>query len=584
MHRTKGTHCYTQLHKAQGVCFMKSGSRYRSFFVIFVLILTVLATISKIFVGYDTDEGYAVALSYRIAAGQKLLVDSWDVHQTSGILSAFLLMPYIAATGGVSGVFVYLRFCGAVLQALLAVYSYKVLKRCTDSFYAFIFAVSGNAFLPKEIQTIEHSYIVAAFSLLSVIFLIDYDISKSTLRKRITLILSAFSYAFAVFSYPTMILSVPFVAIALYCFGQHGIRQRIRLVLAFFSICAVSSLCFVLYLLNYIPAADLPFYFTELMNTGDHSRPFAALFERSTNIKLFAIVTAFLIAAVVLYFLLRRWLQEQIFIYIHVLLIVSLAVIVPNLTGLRPSGAMGLLERYGAILVAGLFFYFKLAMQDRRRYRLFIFYGIGALIGALMGTNQTIKENIQYIYPAVMGTIFLAMILTENQEKKKRFYIDSVLTLFVVGLLFCKGYVVRVTSTFPANITETRTQMTEGPLKGVWVYPEEAEFYTRISKTFSEHLSVDSSLQVIGRDPLLYLLSPVTMSCPSCIDTNIYNERWIEYYSADRHQLPDYLVIDLRSSSVEEFLSMPYGKWVQSYFDIDHPTAESNCVLFEKNN
>ena len=70
---------------------MKSGVKYRSILVVLILALSVLAAVSKIFVGYDTDEGYAVVLAYRIASGQRLLVDSWDVYQTSVILSALLL-------------------------------------------------------------------------------------------------------------------------------------------------------------------------------------------------------------------------------------------------------------------------------------------------------------------------------------------------------------------------------------------------------------------------------------------------------------------------------------------------------------
>lgn len=563
---------------------MKSGSKYRTFLVFFLLILSALAAVSKIIVGYDTDEGYAVALAYRIASGQKMLVDTWDVYQTSVLTSAILLKPYLLLAGGVEGAFIYLRVCGAILQAAIAVYSYSVLKRCLNPFHAFIFAAVVNAFLPKEVQTIEHSYIVALFTLLAVILLIDRETSDRIVRKRMTLVLSALSYAFVVFSYPTMIISAPLVGAALFFLHDNSKQERIRLVVSYFAICAAAAAGFGIYLISYIHPGDLPFYFNELLNTGDHSRPFAALFERGSILKFFAIAGGLLALAVLLWILTRRWLHDRLFVYFYLLLVCTLAVIIPNITGIRLSGPMGLLERYGSILAAGLFFYFMLPMERRGRYRLFIFYGIGIFAGAIMATNQTIKENIQYIYPAVMGTLFLAMVLSEGLEERKRLLTDTVLAVFVIGLLFCKGYLVRVTSTFPANITELRARVTEGPLKGVWVYPEEKERYDAITLAFQKKLPPECSFQVIGRDPLLYLLSSESMNCPSCSNTVVYNERWIEYYTDDRHQIPDYLVIDMKTDSAEDFLKTPYGIWIRPNFDFNRRSIDSNCVFIEKVN
>ena len=66
----------------------------------------------------------------------------------------------------------------------------------------------------------------------------------------------------------------------------------------------------------------------------------------------------------------------------------------------------------------------------------------------------------------------------EKETLEKRSFEDrmilAALAVVCLGHMFYKGYLVRKTGTEPANITETRVQIQEGPLKYLWVYPEDA--------------------------------------------------------------------------------------------------------------
>lgn len=66
------------------------------------LILAVSGYVIKnFFVGADVDEGYGILLGYRLAVGDKLLLQMWEPHQTSAIFTALFVKPFMWITGGI---------------------------------------------------------------------------------------------------------------------------------------------------------------------------------------------------------------------------------------------------------------------------------------------------------------------------------------------------------------------------------------------------------------------------------------------------------------------------------------------------
>ncbi|MFR8791977.1 hypothetical protein [Gallintestinimicrobium sp.] len=45
-------------------------------------------TAKNLFIGADTDEGYGIMAGYRLAMGDRLLLEMWEPHQTSAIFTA----------------------------------------------------------------------------------------------------------------------------------------------------------------------------------------------------------------------------------------------------------------------------------------------------------------------------------------------------------------------------------------------------------------------------------------------------------------------------------------------------------------
>ena len=78
---------------------MKTG-RKELIVIAIAVFLSVLAMFSKLFVGFDVDEGAMLALAAKLAEGKSMFGDLWDIYQTTGILPAVFLKIYVLLTGG----------------------------------------------------------------------------------------------------------------------------------------------------------------------------------------------------------------------------------------------------------------------------------------------------------------------------------------------------------------------------------------------------------------------------------------------------------------------------------------------------
>ena len=53
----------------------------------------IVYTLKNLLIGTDTDEGYGIMVGYRLAMGDRLLLDMWEPHQTSAIFTALFIGP-----------------------------------------------------------------------------------------------------------------------------------------------------------------------------------------------------------------------------------------------------------------------------------------------------------------------------------------------------------------------------------------------------------------------------------------------------------------------------------------------------------
>jgi hypothetical protein len=109
-----------------------------------VLALVVLFSLLlwRVPFGYDwTDEAYYSTVAYRLLQGDRLLVDTWEVHQFSAMLSAPVLGAYLALNqGSTDGCILFMRYFYVSVQFLTSVYAFFVFRRRSGNLAALLVA------------------------------------------------------------------------------------------------------------------------------------------------------------------------------------------------------------------------------------------------------------------------------------------------------------------------------------------------------------------------------------------------------------------------------------------------------------
>ena len=95
---------------------------------VLLILGSLFAAVKLIFVDYTMDEEYQIMMGYRLLQGDTLFGTMWEPHQTSRFLCAVFMRIFVALTGSLTGVVVFLRFCATLLHFGLAIWIYRVLK------------------------------------------------------------------------------------------------------------------------------------------------------------------------------------------------------------------------------------------------------------------------------------------------------------------------------------------------------------------------------------------------------------------------------------------------------------------------
>ena len=110
---------------------MKLSAKTKCTLCLLVLALLFAALCVRVPYGLDwTDEPYYSVLPYRLWLGDRPLVDTWEVHQLSGLIALPFLRLYLLFTGGsTTGIMLYFRYVLIVSQFALSLYAFLVLRR-----------------------------------------------------------------------------------------------------------------------------------------------------------------------------------------------------------------------------------------------------------------------------------------------------------------------------------------------------------------------------------------------------------------------------------------------------------------------
>ena len=312
-----------------------------------------------------------------------------------------------------------------------------------------------------------------------------------------------------------------------------------------------------------------------ISNSGDHESLLGAFFSINYWKKSFLRVAATVAFAFCGWVISKYVLNNEIKPYYIYIGFMAFAVLFLNVTGLRPSGPFGFLERYIGAVVLGMVAEFS--ESERQIIRLFYLLGIAYYFGSLIGSNLGPNENAMYLEVAVIGTVLAASEELEWDCKGEAFNKTTVL-LFVFSIVFAAGYFIRVSYTSPANVFECTEKYSDGPAKGIVVNSDQMEEFMR-KKEAIEHISeVGKVYALITNESIYnyYLQGNTSAAGYAPTSSRNYNELWINYYEEFGHTIPDVILVDTYwYPNLEEFYDEIFGKWVKQNYRYEYTERES---------
>lgn len=542
---------------------------------------SALAIIKTILLSIDIDESYAITLGYRLAQGDRLFCDMWEIHQTSALLYAPLIWLFYHVTGTMDGIVIFLRTVGALLHLCLSLWVYRSVKRAfPGKAIAFLCAAAFVNFLPKYIQSPEYSLLYFWATVCTVLCIVEFLYRP---ERHFYLFASGVFLAVACLSYPSMILLYPFYLFAFFRLFPKT-KQKGKLYASAVFTSGVVTVFFLVFIILCLKCGlptfinNLPYIFMD----GSHG---AGLVQKLTQYgkECWHLCKSFLIAAVFgefIHYLYHSATGKTNRFPQFFLLGYTLWESCMWMRRLWSSSNYIVMKVIFWFFLIGLYFYLK---SNRSRKSQVLFYlawlpSLAALCSALLVTNLSVERSSFTLFPgAVASLLFLqdpkdCPTVSLRQNKAFKTIGAVVLAFFCLVLLSSKLCLVVVTGTKNEPVTVHRVQLQEGPAMGLWLNDRDAEDYRLKYAAVKRCVTKDDRILYVGRDVLMYPAMGCRIATCNCISTPIFDRQLLDYYEKYPEKKPTKILLDL--AFLEERNLFPetneVAEWIIANYDIAH--------------
>ena len=555
---------------------MKAKRKIWSYFLILALAAYI---IKNLFVGADADEGYAIVVGYRLAMGDRLLLEMWEPHQTSAIFTAMFLKPFLWIGGGnLDFLNLYLRVAYFVIHGLITWLVYHTIRKCIPKVdqksalgVALVYFVSS----PKSIYVPEYSNLnVWFFALMCISFLWYYSETSSLRGKLILLVAAGVALICDVLAYPSMVILFPFC----FCFlawkrQGKGWKQC----LAFTVPCVFSATALIGYILSYMSFEQILQVIPHIMSDGSHQtgiwEKIMVWFASFGNIAVILLVSA--LAALIgaklfcIFHKRRRPEAEQEPFGIYFLIAFFIIQIVFQFYfwfGNFYNAAYPQLT-YLAIALAGIYCYYKSGKKEKAGFYI-ILISLIQYVGVILLSNWKPMEVIAYlVVGAVGGLLCWNAYFEEHSVKWKEHILPVLCRILVISNVFGYCYLIIGGTASHSPIWEVRGYNHDGFRKGILTSYMASYRYNMNDEIWEEAVPDGSTLLYVGPSQFFSMLGECTIACPNTISTPIYDENLLAYWKLNPDRYPDVVAVEswfgeIRYVDQDSFIM----KWIEEEF------------------
>ena len=564
-----------------------------------LVLLSVFASVTKIFTGFDIDEAYALALPYRVLQGDRLFADMWEVHQTSFFVPYIFLEIFYGLTGSMDGLVVYTRCVTTVLHLGISCLVYRELKKNIKDEYgitALLLAFIYYNFLPKWMINLDFSMLQLWFFTLFLIFFIKGMKGEKSVWM---LVVAGIMLALDVLAYPGMVFVYVAAMILLFLNKESRWIKMGGLTAG----CAVSAMVFFIWIFTYMTPGELIEAVPKVFMDGSHQ------YDMMTKLGLYAsqwlevliqsaiVLIPTVAATAVISWVYRKWKWEEkggalsIGLLFCLLFEIMISLLITFAALLVTWGPFRLQVRYIIQFVMAFVLYCQWKKSAEKDVvcvgtGIILWCSLAAFVGVLIASNVGPVTSSSYLVAGNMVFCFLMMQLAKNKGKAMQIFAYAGTICFLCSLLMCKGFYMRNTEYVPGDISGPLAKVEEGPLAGIYVRKDDWVRYTSDYETIQENTTEQDQVLFMGTEGLGNLYAHGKIVIPTTISTPAFNEQWVNYFEEDPQRIPT--VIFIAKNTIDDrdkfFVKNVFGIWIAERYDVEcMEETDSLCILRLKN-
>ena len=536
---------------------------------LFMLLSAIGLSLKYIFIDFCVDSEYQIAMAYRLANGDIMFKEMWEVHQTSAFLCAIFLKIYLLLFNTTTGVVLYLQFIGIVLDGALAYLIYTVIyKLFNKKDVAFAMAWVSFVVSPKDVPIAEFANMQVWFCTLLCIMMFLYHQTG----KRRFILLAAWSLCGAVLSYPSCIILV-FAIIFLF------IRQdQKKDLLLFLGICVTTGLLYLYFLFKHITFSEF-IYSIENMLALEPTHTISLIdkfFAYIADVGILAIVLAlaYVFSYVIAIIICKNSKKDNEFtsiltssLFFLIMLCISIYSVIKWQTYTRYTYSM----LFITIIIIGLRYTNYLSADALYLYNCGTTISIFNFIATLLLTDLRFIDSIPYLLIAVI-VAFLPiseMLRTVNNIFNTKKLFKALLLCGILFLVFRNIYIIKPFNSQIQPITAIRGIVKEGPAFGMISEYMGAYMQNESVKEWEQYVPNGSSIYLVGSsvNALGYLYSDTTIAAPSVMSTPWYNDCIPKYWTLNPDRYPDIVIVSCWYGELDPLLDK--NTWIFKWIDED---------------
>lgn len=537
----------------------KRTANVKTLLCVLTLAVLLLLLIWRVPFGYDwSDESDYLALPYRLLKFDRPLVDTWEVHQLSALITLPLVALHGALSGGsTSGILLFTRYCFVGVQFLAGVYAFFVLRRRSGDLAALFAAALLLGYAHFSINSLYYNSYALLFLALSVLLALDAA-SRET-RRGWRYALSGLLFALSVQAQPYTLLAIvvwPFLFAPQ--MREKSAKNR-RLVLLWLGGAALVALAFVAYVFARSPLNEIPGNVRGMLS--DPSYPEISYFEQTMQyfnaIRVIfspASYGAAVLVPIGIWYALtrndRRKRALRIFGVAAALAVMAGAVAAASLRDWSDIYRLNTLAMAFSLAGPGLFL-----LNDRKTgaAAALFFFGAALSIATQFGSNTRILASSGMLVLGSMGTVLclfdclrdMAARETERSQAASTKLPRASAALLAAAVAVCllgtgMLFWYRATAVHrDAALPELTRTIETGPAKGLRTTPEHAKRYEQLVSDIRALAPKQGNILVSNLFPDAYLLTDLVPAAPG--EFNMSIEFISSYYELHPERLPDYI-------------------------------------------